>query len=117
METAVSQEGKVILRRAANANMGVEVAGMLGGDRVQFRPVRFGPSSSAGDPRMDRDIETIWCSDFEHLKETFSGDKGTLEVQQARRVGEVPVLFVIEDTWSDERRPEVRAPVQTRSLK
>jgi hypothetical protein len=68
LATAAPQDGKVILRRAANPEMGVEVAGMHGGGRVQFRPVRFGPATSSGDSRRDRDIETIWCSDFDHLK-------------------------------------------------
>lgn len=117
METAAPQEGKVILRRAANPEMGVEVAGIHGGGRVQFRPVRFGPSTSAGDNRKDRDIETIWCSDFEHLKGRIDGEKGTLKVEQARPVGAVPVLFVDDDLEPNDRRPDVRVPIRTRSLK
>jgi hypothetical protein len=118
METAAPQDGKVILRRAANAEMGVEVAGIHGGGRVQFRPVRFGSSASASDQRKDRDIERIWCSDFERLKEKISRANGNVEVQHARAVGEVPVLVVTDDMRSHERRPEiVRSPAQARLIK
>ena len=77
MQTAAAQHGNVVVRRAANAEMGVQVSGIHGGGRVQFRPVRFGPSSSARDTRKDRDIETIWCSDFDRLKERFGGEHGS----------------------------------------
>jgi hypothetical protein len=116
METAAPLDGKVILRRAANAEMGVEVAGIHGGGRVQFRPVRFGSPASAGANHKDRNIETVWCSDFERLKEKISGANGNLEVQLARPVGEVPVLFVRDDMGADTRRPEIRGHVQKRSL-
>ena len=112
METAAPKDGKVILRRAANPEMGVEVAGMRGGGRVQFRPVRFGPATSAGDRRKDRDIETNWCSDFDHLKDLIGGEKATLKVEQARPIGAVPVLFVDDEPSNDDRRPDVRAPAK-----
>ena len=115
MQTAAAQDGNVVVRRAANAEMGVQVSGMHGGGRVQFRPVRFGPSSSARDTRKDRDIETIWCSDFDRLKERFGGEHGSLKVEEARPVGEVPVLFVSDNTGEGDRRPDVAAPPRTRS--
>jgi hypothetical protein len=115
MQTAVAQDGSVIVRRAANVEMGVQVSGMHGGGRVQFRPVRFGPSSSAGDTRKDRDIETIWCSDFERLKERFHAGEGSLNVEQARPVGEVPVLFVSDSAAESDRRPDVGTPQRVRS--
>ena len=115
MQTAAAQDGNVVVRRAANAEMGVQVSGMHGGGRVQFRPVRFGPSSSARDMHKDRDIETIWCSDFDRLKERFGGEHGSLKVEEARPVGEVPVLFVSDNTGEGDRRPDVAAPPRTRS--
>jgi len=115
METAAPLDGKVILRRAANTEMGVEVAGIHAGGRVQFRPIRFGPATSVGDTRRDRDIETLWCSDFDHLKRQISGS-GELFVEQARPVGAVPVLFVCDSPGPDARRPEIRTPNKARSL-
>ena len=74
--------------------MGVEVAGIHTGGRVQFRPVRFGPAASAGDSRRDRDIETLWRSDFEHLKTKLGEPNELLKVEYAIPVGAVPVLLV-----------------------
>ena len=117
LATVAPQDGKIILRRAANPEMGVEVAGMHGGGRVQFRPVRFGPATSAGDSSRDRDIETIWCSDFDHLKSQIDGlAGGVLKVEQARPVGAVPVLFVQGGPDPGGHRPEVRKPAKTRSF-
>ena len=115
MQTAAAQHGNVVVRRAANAEMGVQVSGIHGAGRVQFRPVRFGPSSSARDTRKDRDIETIWCSDFNRLKERFGGEHGSFKVEEARPVGEVPVLFVSDNTAEGDRRPDVAAPPRARS--
>ena len=100
METAAPHDGKVILRRAANSEMGVEVGGIHGGGRVQFRQVRFGPAMSASDSRKDRRVNGT----------------GELHVEQALPVGAVPVLFVCDDPAPDNRRPEVRTPNKARSL-
>ena len=114
MRTGVPQDGKVILRRATNPEMGVEVAGMLGGGRVQFRPVRFGSSVSSSDQRKDRDIETIWCSDFSRLQGSLRA-QCALKVEHAADIGAVPVLFVEDALLPEERRPEVRTPMKSRT--
>jgi hypothetical protein len=49
METAWVKEGKLVMRRAANPQMGVEVKGAVGTDQLQFRPVRFGTAGAKGD--------------------------------------------------------------------
>jgi len=114
MRTGVPQDGRVILRRAANPEMGVEVGGMLGGERVQFRPVRFGSSATSGDQRKDRDIETIWCSDFNRLQGSLRG-QCALKVEHAAEIGAVPVLFVEDVASSEERRPEAGALMKSRT--
>ena len=114
MRTGVPQDGRVILRRAANPEMGVEVGGMLGGGRVQFRPVKFGSSATSRDQRKDRDIETIWCSDFNKLQGSLRG-QCALKVEHAAEIGAVPVLFVEDVALSEERRPDARPRMQSRT--
>jgi hypothetical protein len=116
METAAPRDGHVVLRRAANPDMGVEITGIHSADRVQMRPVRFGQVDTAGDKRKDRDIEMLWCSDFDRLKGKIGASRGALKIEQAHAVGAVPVLFVNDGPSSDDRRPEVRSPVRTRTL-
>jgi hypothetical protein len=116
METAAPKDGHVVLRRAANPNMGVEITGIHSAERVQIRPVRFGQAGTAGDKSKDRDIETMWCSDFDRLKGRIGAGYGSLKIEQAHAVGVVPVLFVDDGQPPDDRRPEARRPTRTRSL-
>jgi hypothetical protein len=113
METAAPKDGKVVLRRAANPEMGVEIIGIQGAERLQFRPVRFGQADSADDRSKDRDIETIWCSDFDRLKNNINAS-GILTIEHARPVGAVPVLVVGRQPKPDEWRPDVRTPNKLR---
>lgn len=116
METAAPKDGQVVLRRAANPDMGVEITGIHTAERVQIRPVRFGQADTAGDRSKDRDIETMWCSDFDRLKGKIGAGHGTLKIEQAHAVGAVPVLFVNDGPSPDDRRPDVRTPTRTRTL-
>jgi hypothetical protein len=115
METAAPKDGHVVLRRAANPNMGVEITGIHSAERVQIRPVRFGQAGTAGDKSKDRDIETMWCSDFDQFKGKIGAGHGTVKIEQAHAVGAVPVLFVDDGPSRDDRRPEVRTPTRTRT--
>ena len=117
METVAPKDGKVILRRAANPDMGVEIAGLQDAERLQFRPVRFGQADTAEDRGKDRDIETMWCSDFDRLSNEIIAGQGSLNIERALPVGAVPVLFVSEAPSSDDRRPDVRTPTRTRTLR
>jgi hypothetical protein len=116
MDTAAPKNGRVVLRRAANPDMGVEITGMHSAERVQIRPVRFGQADTAGDKSKDRDIETKWCSDFDRLKGKIGAGHGTLRIEQAHAIGAVPVLFVNDGPSPDERRSEVRTPSRPRTL-
>lgn len=116
METAAPKDGHVVLRRAANPGMGVEITGIHSAERVQIRPVRFGQADSAGDKSKDRDIETLWCSDFDLLKGKIGAGHGALRIEQAHAVGAVPVLFVNDGPSQDQRRPDVQRPTKTRTL-
>jgi hypothetical protein len=116
METAAPRDGHVMLRRAADPTMGVEMSGIHSAERVQIRPVRFGQAGTAGDKSKDRDIETMWCSDFDRLKGKMGAEHGDLKIEQAHAVGAVPVLFVDDGPPPDDRRPEVRTPTKNRTL-
>jgi hypothetical protein len=106
MQTAWAKEGRVVLRRAAIPEMGVEIMSPHGAERLQFRPVRFGAATSAAGKHHDRDIETLWCSDFDRLRQHLELHHGTLNVEKAMPVGAVPVLRVAEDNVGETRRPE-----------
>jgi hypothetical protein len=116
METAAPKDGHIVLRRAANPDMGVQITGIDSAKRVQFRPVRFGQAPTAADKSKDRDIETMWCSDFDQLNKIIGARQGALKIEQAHAVGAVPVLFVVSEPSPDDRRPEVRTPRRSRTI-
>ena len=63
MATAWVEGGRVVLRKAANRDYGVELAGGAKSDRLQVRAVGFGSPGAVRDTSRDRDMETIWCDE------------------------------------------------------
>jgi len=96
MATAWVNGGRVVLRKAANPGYGVELSGGSKSDLLQVRAVAFGNSTETRDTSRDRDIETIWCGEFERLQSLIAKDGGHLAIEYARPVGQFP-LKVVED--------------------
>jgi hypothetical protein len=96
MATAWVNGGRVVLRKAANPGYGVELSGGSRSDLLQVRAVAFGNSTEPRDTSRDRDIETIWCGEFERLQSLIAKDGGSLAVEHARPVGQFP-LKLVED--------------------
>jgi hypothetical protein len=99
MATAWVNGGRVVLRKAANPGYGVELSGGSKSDLLQVRAVAFGNSTEKRDTSRDRDIETIWCGEFERLQSLIAKDGGHLAIEHARPVGQFP-LKVVEDKYS-----------------
>jgi hypothetical protein len=66
-------------------------------------------TASARDASRDRDMETVWCSEFEHLRRMVSSSGGVVEIEHASPVGATP-LKVIEDAALSEGADEVESP-------
>jgi hypothetical protein len=96
MATAWVNGGRVVVRKAANPGYGVELSGGSKSDLLQVRAVAFGNSTEMRDTSRDRDIETIWCGEFERLQSLIAKDGGHLAIEHARPVGQFP-LKVVED--------------------
>ena len=115
LETAQPADGRLVLRRATNHEMGVEIAGGAAGERLQLRPVRFAPAGSTGDASKDRDIETIWCGDFDKLRDGLGKLDADMAIERALPVGATPVMVVEQADATDARRTSTPAPRRTRS--
>jgi hypothetical protein len=105
MQTAAVDASNVVLCRAANPSVGLEIAGSPDTDRLQLRPVRIGNATQS-----DRDIETAWCTDFEQLKQQLGSGKGDFIVDRAVAVGEVPVKVLHQCPVETDSRRTVPAP-------
>jgi hypothetical protein len=99
MATAWVNGGRVVLRKAASPGYGVELSGGSKSDLLQVRAVAFGNSTEPRDASRDRDIETIWCGEFDRLQSLIAKDGGHLAIEHARPVGQFP-LKVVEDKYS-----------------
>jgi hypothetical protein len=96
MATAWVDGGRVVLRKAASPGYGVELSGGSKSDLLQVRAVAFGNSTDTRDTSRDRDIETIWCGEFERLQSLIAKDGGSLAIEHARPIGQFP-LKLVED--------------------
>lgn len=94
MITAWVNDGRVVLRKAANPDYGVEVGGGAKSDNLQVRVVTFGDGASPRNTSRDRDMETTWCSEFDRLRGMISKAGGDLKIEHALPVGATPVKMV-----------------------
>ncbi len=96
MATAWVNDGRVVLRKAASPGYGVELSGGSQLDLLQVRAVGIGNPVETRDTSRDRDMETIWCGEFERLQSLVGKSGGSLSIESARPVGQFP-LKVIPD--------------------
>ncbi|TMI99577.1 MAG: hypothetical protein E6G97_21925 [Alphaproteobacteria bacterium] len=108
MATAWVQNGRVVLRKAASPDYGVELGGGSQSSRLQVRAVAFGSASAARNPRRDRDMETIWCGEFDQLREIINRESGSVELETALPVGAVPLKVVKAEAIEDVELPIAR---------
>ncbi|HEQ1932125.1 TPA: hypothetical protein ACGJTZ_002701, partial [Pseudomonas aeruginosa] len=86
MATAWAQTGRVVLRKPATPGYGLEVGGKADNGRLQLRAVALNANR---DSQRDRDIETLWCGEFQRLQALLAAQGGELSVERALGVGEV----------------------------
>lgn len=96
MMTTWVSGGRIVLRKPANPGYGVELSGGSQADVMQVRAVGIGNSAEARDAGRDRDMETIWCGEFERLQSLVAKAGGNVSIENARPVGQYP-LKVVED--------------------
>jgi hypothetical protein len=104
MATAWVRDGRLVVRKPGATDYGVELGGPQDMSRLQVRLVGSDRPSMLRSPQRDRDMETIWCSEFGRLQQMLANSGGEVVVQRAIDVGVKPVKTV---TFID-AEPEVR---------
>ncbi|SCB51688.1 hypothetical protein GA0061098_101628 [Bradyrhizobium shewense] len=94
MATAWVQNGRIVLRKAANPGYGVELLGGSRFDLLQVRAVGIGSPAEARDSNRDRDMETIWCGEFDRLRALVAKAGGHFAMEFARPAGQFPLKIV-----------------------
>lgn len=101
MATAWVEGGRVVLRRAASPGYGVELSGGSQSDIMQVRAVSIGNPAEARDASRDRDMETLWCGEFQRLQSLVAKSGGNVSIESARPVGQFPLKVVPDPgAWS-----------------
>jgi hypothetical protein len=114
LATAWVDQGRVVLRKAAQPDYGVEISGDPAGARMQMRVVAFGDESAA-DAARDQDAETQWCGDVAMLESTLAAAGGGLVIERALAVGATPVKRVAAPAGALSRVAREGPAQQTRS--
>jgi hypothetical protein len=91
LSTAWVQAGKVVLRKAAAPDYGVEISGDPAAARMQMRAVAFTGGGIGPDPARDKDAETIWCGDVTALQTQLAVAGGGLVIEKALAIGATPL--------------------------
>ncbi|WP_375779083.1 hypothetical protein ACE103_08620 [Bradyrhizobium sp. ma5] len=104
MATAWVDNGQIVLRKAANPDYGVELLGGSRSDLLQVRAVGIGSSAEIRDQNRDRDMETIWCGEFDRLKALVAKAGGNVVMEFARPVGQFPLKIVSDPGVATKRR-------------
>ncbi|APC21777.1 hypothetical protein [Pseudomonas protegens] len=108
MATAWAKDGRVVLRKSATPGYGVEVGGTADNGRLQVRAVAL---SAQRDTQRDKDIETIWCGEFQRLQALLAAQGDDLSIEKALAVGAVP----LKEVQLDDTQQEYREQAQQRS--
>jgi hypothetical protein len=111
MKTAWVSGGRIVLRKPANPGFGVELSGGSQTDVMQVRAVGLGNPFDQRDVGRDKDMETIWCGEFERLQSLVAQAGGNVSIESAPPAGQFP-LKVVADIVAQPADVEVAAARQ-----
>lgn len=91
MATAWAENGRIVVRKPNEKGYGVELGAVEDAERMQVQLVSFERSDDASKASQDLDRETIWCSEFSHLKTLLERSGTTFQVEKALPAGSKPL--------------------------
>jgi hypothetical protein len=98
----VGQGGSSGTAKGGRSGYGVELSGGSQSDLLQVRVVGLGNSIDARDTHRDKDMETIWCGEFERLQTLVAKRGGSLSIESARPVGQFALKTVHDPSATQE---------------
>jgi hypothetical protein len=105
MSTAWAQDGRLVVRKPNTADYGVELGGPPDASRLQVRVVGAERPAAPRDSRRDRDMETIWCSEFSQLQQLLAEAGDEVRIERAVEAGLQPVKTIaFPETNTEVRR-------------
>lgn len=113
MEVAWAREGRLVVRKPGAPDYGVELGAPPDAARLQVRLVGAERPLAPRDAQRDRDMEALWCGDFQRLREGLASGGTDVAVERALEVGAQPVKSVaLEAPAPEEASVPAAAPRQ-----
>jgi hypothetical protein len=97
MTTAWARDGRLVVRKPGATDYGVELGAPPDISRLQIRLVGSDQPSATRNFERDRDMETIWCSDFDRLRDLLGRHGGEMVIESALKAGAQPLKTVTFD--------------------
>lgn len=88
MATALVENGRLVVKKPAEVEYGIEIVSGATNARLQVRMVSF---QSAANSTRDKDAEVIWCGEFSQLQAELARAGHTLEIEKALAPGTAPM--------------------------
>jgi hypothetical protein len=107
MATAWAHNGRIVVRKPAETEFGVELSGTPTAERLQMRLVAFDQPGAMRDGARDKDMETIWCNEFARLQALLGTCDNALVIERALAAGATPIKIVEREPAHDQ--PQTRA--------
>lgn len=109
MGLAWAQTGRMVVQNPRLPGYGIEVGGSQDSARLQIRPVAFIEQSEQGEQRdaqRERDVETLWCQDFEQLQTYLAQSGHDLNIERKTAVGVIPLKYVVQEEEGRSRKQQ-----------
>ncbi|MBN9682275.1 MULTISPECIES: hypothetical protein [unclassified Corallococcus] len=97
MTVAWPKQGRLVVRKPGVADYGIELGAPADAARVQVRLVGSNGTQHDRKPERDRDMETVWCGEFQQLRERLKEEGTEVIVERAVEAGVQPVKSVYFD--------------------
>jgi hypothetical protein len=117
LSTAWVEQGRIVLRKAAQPDYGVEISGDPAFAKMQMRVVAFTDSGTAPNLARDKDAETLWCGDVAALQAQLAKAGGGLVIERALAVGATPLKRIAAPAGVASRTARDGPAQQSRTLR
>ncbi|MEH6658047.1 hypothetical protein [Leeuwenhoekiella marinoflava] len=108
METAWVENGRLVVKKAANSLYGVEFMSPKNLSRIQARVVADEQRSNERSPSLDKKQEEIWCDDFDAIRSFLTNDDLDIIIDKMQDPGAVKLKEVPLNSGYDTRKQIIK---------